>query len=287
MALSIDGINLTSQVALVTGGGRGIGRATALALSRAGAAVAIAARSEDQLRETARLIESTGGCVVAQPADVTDQKAVEALVAIVEERLGTPDLLVNNAAIVGDYGPTWEADPALWWRVMEVNVLGPFLCARAVLPGMVARRRGRIINLSSGTDMGPFPHSGAYAISKVAITRFTENLCGEVLGYGISVFSLNPGSVRTAMSQHVMNSPGGQKWQPGLRQLYEAGRDDPPDKAADLVVYLASGQADVLTGRLLSVSFDVPEMVRRADEIKQKDLYRLRLRIQATGDDGS
>ncbi len=114
MAPKADGIDLTGQVALVTGGGRGIGRATALTLARAGAAVAVAARSEDQVRETARLIESAGGRALAQPTDVTDQKAVEALVAAVEERLGPLNLLVSNAALVGDYGPTWEADPALW-----------------------------------------------------------------------------------------------------------------------------------------------------------------------------
>src|SRR5690348_1461103 len=124
MALDVDGISLAGQTALVTGGGRGIGRAIALAVAQAGASVAVTARSEDQLAETVRAIENAGGRALYHVVDVTDQSAVEALVVKVNERLGPIDLLVNDAGITGDYGPAWEADPALWWRVMEVNVLG-------------------------------------------------------------------------------------------------------------------------------------------------------------------
>jgi NAD(P)-dependent dehydrogenase (short-subunit alcohol dehydrogenase family) len=279
---SVGDVDLRGQVALVTGGGRGIGRATAVALARAGASVAIAARSEDQLRDTARAIESTGGRALPLTVDVTDQPAVESLVDTVEESLGPIDLLVNNAGLIGDYGPTWEADPALWWRVMEVNVLGPFLCARSVLARMVARRRGRVVNLSSSVAIGRFPHGAAYAVSKAAITRFTENLAGEVNEHGIAVFAVSPGTVLTEMTRHVLDSPSGQKWQPQLRQLFAEGRDVPPERAAHLIVYLASGRADVLTGRYVSVGDDVPDLVRRAAEIAGKDLYTMRLRTQGS-----
>jgi NAD(P)-dependent dehydrogenase (short-subunit alcohol dehydrogenase family) len=278
LALDLDAISLAGQTALVTGGGRGIGRAIAAALARAGASVAVIARSTDQLRETVQIVEGAGGRAMARPVDVTDQAAVEALVSDVEAELGPIDLLVNNAGIIGDYGPAWEADPALWWRVMEVNLLGPFLCVRAVVPGMIARRRGRIVNLSSGAGLNHFPHGSAYAVSKAAVTRFTENLSGEVQPYGIAVFNLSPGTVRTAMTQHVLTSPAGQKWQPHLRQVFDEGRDVPPDEAARLAVYLASGQADALTGRYLRVSDDIPDLVRRAAEIKERDLYTMRLR---------
>jgi NAD(P)-dependent dehydrogenase (short-subunit alcohol dehydrogenase family) len=279
MPLDIDGISLAGQTALITGGGRGIGRAIALAVARAGANVAVTARSEDQLAETVRAIESAGGRALYHRVDVTDQSAVDALVARVNERLGPIDLLVNDAGIIGDYGPAWEADPALWWRVMEVNVLGTFLCVRAVVPGMIARRRGRVVNLSSSAGLGYFPHGSAYAVSKAAVTRFTENLSGEVAAYGVSVFNLSPGTVRTAMTQHVLDSPAGQKWQPGLRQVFDAGRDVSPEEAARLTVYLASGQADVLTGRYLPVSDDIPDLVRHAAEIKENDRYTMRLRV--------
>jgi NAD(P)-dependent dehydrogenase (short-subunit alcohol dehydrogenase family) len=215
---------------------------------------------------------------MARPVDITDQAAVEALVSDVESELGPIDLLVNNAGIIGDYGPAWEADPTLWWRVMEVNVLGPFLCVRAVVPGMIARRRGRIVNLSSGAGMNHFPHGSAYAVSKAAVTRFTENLAGEVEPYGIAVFNLSPGTVRTAMTEYVLNSPTGQKWQPQLRQVFDQGHDVSPDEAARLTVYLASGQADALTGRYLRVGDDIPDLVSRATEIKERDLYKMRLR---------
>jgi NAD(P)-dependent dehydrogenase (short-subunit alcohol dehydrogenase family) len=279
MSLDVGDIDLGGQVALVTGGGRGIGRATALALSNAGAAVAVTSRSEDQLRDTARLVEGAGGRVLARAADVTDRAAVEALVARAEQTLGPLTLLVNNAGLIGDYGPTWEADPEQWSRVIEVNVVGPFLCARAVLPGMVARRRGRIVNLSSGAGMGRFPHGSAYAVSKAAVTRFSENLAGEVEEYGVRVFAVSPGTVRTAMTQHVLDSPLGQKWQPSLGRVFAEGRDVPPERAAELIVYLASGRADVLTGLYLGVDYDLPAMARRAAEIRSRDLYTMRLRL--------
>jgi NAD(P)-dependent dehydrogenase (short-subunit alcohol dehydrogenase family) len=278
MPLDVDGISLAGQTALVTGGGRGIGRAIAIAVARAGASVAITARSADQLAETVQAIASAGGRALYQPVDVTDQSAVEALVEEVNEQLGPIDLLVNCAGIIGDYGPAWEADPALWWRVIKVNVLGTFLCVRAMVPGMIARRRGRIVNLTSNVAVAHFPHGSAYAVSKAAVTRFTENLSGEVAPYGISVFNLAPGTVRTAMTQHVLDSPAGQKWQPQLRRVFDEGRDVPPEAAARLVVYLASGQADALTGRYLRVGDDVPDLVRRAAEIKEQDRRAMRLR---------
>ena len=152
---------LVGQVALVTGGGRGIGRAIAQALATAGAAIAVTARSEDQLRETVALIERAGGRALALPADVTDRQAVEHLVADIERQLGPVDVLVNNAGIVGPLGPLWEADPEAWRRCLDVNLYGAFLCARAVLPGMVARRRGRIINMSTAISI-PAPYYTAY-----------------------------------------------------------------------------------------------------------------------------
>ncbi len=274
----IDDIDLTEQIALVTGGGRGIGRATAIALARAGAKVAIASRTESELRECASAIEAVGGTVLAHVANVTDQGPVDALVAAVEESLGPIDLLVNNAGLIGDYGPTWEADPDLWWQVMEANVRGTFLCSRAVLARMVPRRRGRIVNLSSSVAVGRFPHGSAYAVSKTAITRFTENLAGEAREHGISVFAIAPGTVLTAMTRHVLESSLGQKWQPHLKDVFAEGRDVPPEVAAHLIVYLASGRADALTGRYLTVADDVPALVKRAREIGDRDLLTLRLR---------
>ena len=151
-------IDLGGQVAIVTGGGRGIGSAIAQKLTKAGAAVAVVARSEDQLAETVTLIEGAGGRAIALPVDVTDQQAVERAVAETEQQLGPVDLLVNNAGVPGPPGPLWESDSGEWWWCIEVNLRGPFLCSRAVLPGMVARGRGRIITTASGFGLGPLSY---------------------------------------------------------------------------------------------------------------------------------
>ena len=148
---------LVGRVALVTGGARGLGRVYALALAEAGAVVAVAARSADLLAETVTEIEAAGGRAVAVPTDVAHRPAVDALVAEVERRLGPVDVLVNNAGIGGPFGPFADTDPDAWWRCLEVNLRGPALCARAVLPGMLLRRRGRIINVTSSLGNGAEP----------------------------------------------------------------------------------------------------------------------------------
>jgi NAD(P)-dependent dehydrogenase (short-subunit alcohol dehydrogenase family) len=281
--MSADNTNqqfdLTGQVAIITGGGRGIGRAMALALARAGAAVAVVARTAEQLAETVALIEGAGGRAIACQADVTDRVAIDRVVAQVEEQLGPVDLLVNNAGAPTPPGPLWESDPDEWWRCVEVNLRGPHLCSRAVLPGMVARRRGRIVTTASGAGLRPWPCVAGYAISKCAAIRFSECLAAEVAEHGIGVFSISPGFVRTAMTEAGAESPEWEKWLDGFfRKALAAGRDVPPEHAANLVVLLASGRADALSGCYISVGDEVARMVDRVQEIQQDDLYTLRLR---------
>lgn len=272
-------IDLAGQVAIVTGGGRGIGRAMALTLSKAGAAVAVVARSADQLAETVTLIEGAGGRAIPLPLDVTDQQAVERAVAETEQQLGPVDLLINNAGHGGQIGPFWEVQPDEWWRCMNVNLRGPFLCARAVVPGMIARRCGRIINTASHTGLGLFPHFSAYAISKAAVIRLTENLAAETKEYDISVFAIHPGGVQTAMTESVFLSDAAKKWYPKIYDYCsKGGSGRPPELAAKLVLFLASGRADALSGCYISIDDDVADMASRAEEIQQDGLYTLRLR---------
>jgi NAD(P)-dependent dehydrogenase (short-subunit alcohol dehydrogenase family) len=271
-------IDLGGQVAIVTGSGRGIGRAIAQELAKVGAAVAVVARSEDQLTETMALIEGEGGRAIALPADVTDQHAVERAVAETERQLGPVDLLVNNAGGGGQVGPLWEVEPDEWWRCVEVNLRGPFLCARAVLPGMIARRRGRIIMASSLAGTAPWPYMSAYAISKAAVTRLTENLAAETRAHGISVFAVHPGPVRTA-AWEIFLCDEARTYLPDMHKyVSQGGSGVPPKHAAELVVLLASGQADALSGCFVSVDDDVAEMVQRAEEIQREGLHTLRLR---------
>lgn len=271
-------IDLGGQVAIVTGAGRGIGRAMAQELANAGAAVAVLARSEDQLTETVALIEGEGGRAIALPADVTDQLAVERAVAETERQLGPVDLLANNAGGGGQVGPLWEVEPDAWWRCVEVNLRGPFLCAQAVVPGMIARQRGRVIITSSLAGTGPWPYMSAYAIGKAAVTRLAENLAAETEAHGISVFALHPGPVRTA-AWEIFLSDEAKTYLPDMHKyVSQGGSGVPPKRAARLVVFLASGQADALSGCFISVDDDVAEMVQRAEEIRREGLHTLRLR---------
>ena len=274
----MENFNLQGQVALVTGGGRGLGRAFAIALARAGARVAVSARTTDQIAETARLAENAGGIALAVTADVSDAEAVRRTVEMIEQKLGPVDLLVNNAGAGGPFGPAWENDPEQWWRCFEVNVHGPFLCCHAVLPGMLARKRGRIINIASGAGARPIPYMSAYVTTKAALIRFSEVLAAETEPHGISVFSIQPGTVRTAMAEQMLTTTGAAQWFPWFRNIFEEGRDVPPDLAANLILYLASGQADALTGRFFIVPEDPDEVVKRTEEVKREDLYTLRLR---------
>jgi NAD(P)-dependent dehydrogenase (short-subunit alcohol dehydrogenase family) len=196
----------------------------------------------------------------------------------VERTLGPVDLLVNNAGTVGPLGPMWEADPGDWWHSIEVNLRGPYLCSRALLPGMIERRHGRIINLSTGVAAVAVAHMGAYVVAKTALTRFTENLAAELANSGVRVFAIGPGTVRTAMTEYVLESEAGKKWLPWFRRLFDRGRDVPAERAAQLIVQLAAGRADALSGRFIDVSDDLGKLLGRLEEVERDDLYTLRVR---------
>lgn len=272
-----DSRSLKGQTAVVTGGGRGIGRAIAQALAAAGAKVAVLARSAAELAETAAMIGQAGGRAQAFPADVTDPGQLLGALASIEKTLGPVDVLVNNAGILGPIAPFWETDADLWWQVMEVNLRGPMLCASHVLAGMTQRRSGRIINVASGAAIMPFTYYSAYVASKTALLRFTECLAAEAKPYGIAVFAIEPGTVRTRMSEHSLNSPEGKRWIPWFKQIFDAGLSSPPERVAQRVVYLASGRADPLSGRFLPLADDLDLLQENLEEIERDKLYSLRI----------
>jgi len=268
---------LDGQVVLVTGAGRGVGRAIALALSDAGAAVAVCARSEDDVARVAGEIADRRGHALALRCDVTERHEVEGMVAEIEQAVGPVDLLVNNAGQFGPVGPLAATDPDEWWQALEVNLRGPLYCARAVLPGMLARGHGRIINISSSAGLAAIPMLSAYAVSKTALYRLSENLAAETRGHGVMVFAVNPGLVRTAMSESALScgEPSIEQW---FSDAFASQDDVSAESAAALVTYLASGAADVLSGRNIFATKDVTQMVARAAEIDEHDLYVLRER---------
>lgn len=272
--------SLKGHVALVTGGGRGLGRAFAYALASAGAAVSVAARSRNQLEETLRGLEAQGARAMSVVGDVSNPEDVKNIVSLTEDRLGPVDLLVNNAGVGGEAKSDWETDPQDWWRTLEINLRGPYLCIRSVLPGMVARGRGRIINLSSGAVQGGLPYLGAYTVSKTALTQYTNILAGQLKDSGVSVFAFAPGFVRTHMTEVHGQSP---EVHSSIRELFkqnfEQGSDTPIEATTLTFMFLASGQADALTGRFISVGDEASGLLSRMGEILNKDLQTLRLKL--------
>jgi NAD(P)-dependent dehydrogenase (short-subunit alcohol dehydrogenase family) len=273
---------LTGQVALVTGSGRGLGRAYAIALAMAGATVAVTARTESEIQTVQRGIEQQGGRAVAISVDVTDKNAVAKLVTTIEQQLGPLDLLVNNAGVLRAIGRVTDIDGDDWWREVEINLRGSFLCSQAVLPGMITRKRGRIINVASGGGLSAFDCFSAYCISKTALIRLSESLAIENKEYGIVVFAIHPGNVRTSMSEYLHDSEVvGQRapWmQQTWRQRFAQATDTPIERSVTLVLQLAAGHADTLSGRYIDAEDDLTELLDHADEIQSKDLYTLRLR---------
>ena len=251
--------------ALVTGAGRGIGAEIARKLAADGWSVAIVARSRGAL---AKVAAQTGAMPLV--LDVTDAAAVERITA----EVGRIDLLVNNAGTGGVGGSTWEKSPAAWWRVVEVNLLGPFLCSRAVLPGMCERGYGRIVNVASNaaffrldTDWDASIDS-AYQASKAALVRLTEALAAEARAFGVFVFAISPGMVKTEMTEQVF----AEIWD-------DESVWSPPELTAELVAFLASGALDELSGRYIHAAVDGwKSMPGNANTILAEDLHALRLR---------
>ncbi|MCY4365390.1 MAG: SDR family NAD(P)-dependent oxidoreductase [Chloroflexi bacterium] len=272
-------MRLKDRVALVTGAGRGIGQAIALAYANEGAKLALAARSLDQLGDTAEQAAALGVEAHVISVDVTSQTGVEAMSAKTLERFGRIDILVNNAGIVGPIGALEENDVESWVRTIQVNLVGTYLCCRSVIPIMAEGGGGRIINLSgSGSTSAPY-HLSAYGSSKAAIIRLTEILSLELADKNIQVNALGPGSIHTRMWEEITDGAQAS----GDTDLYEfglqvtGGGGTSIERAAELAVWLASDDSDGLSGRLIhAVADDFPSLAPRIPEIMASDLYTLR-----------
>jgi len=255
---------LDGQVGIVTGGGRGIGRAIAEALARDGAAVCVAARSAGEVADTAKTIAAAGGRVLGLPTDVRDKTAVHRLVAETERQFGPVTLLVNNAGTPGPAGNDWEVDAEQWWECQEVIVRGGFLCSRAVVPGMLALGSGRIINIASVTGTRAYPPIMATSVAKTALIRLTEGLAQTAGAQGLRVFAVHPGVVKTRLLlSYNLGLP---------EEIYS-----PPERAAELCVRLASGRYDGLSARFLTIDDDLDALLERAAELTSQEHLLLRI----------
>ena len=271
-------MKLAGQVAVVTGAGRGIGREIALIQAKAGAKVALFARTAAEIESAAQAIDATGGIARAFQVDILDLANVTKAFAKIESDLGPVSLLTNNAGAFGAIGPIWEVDPEVWWRDIETNILGTFNCCRAAIPLMLSRKKGRIINMTGGGTANSFPNGSGYGTSKAGLLRFTECVSDTLVGTDVQVFAMDPGLVRTTMTEYQLTSTAGRTYLPGIQSLFDNHIDVPPRRAAELSVEIGTGRFDRLAGRMLMAARgDLDLSEAGIDGIVGQDLRSLRV----------
>ena len=267
---------LDGQVAHITGGGRGIGRAIALAYAAEGARLALSARTASELDETARLVsEQFDADVLTVIADVSEFAQVDNAVRRTLEHFGGIDVMINNAGNIGPGGRVWNNDPGEWARTIAVHLMGVYYGCHSAIPAMLERGRGRIVNMSGVGG----PNTTAYDAAKIAIVNFTENLALELADTPITVNAISPGSIDTRMWEETRDL----SLAIGDMATYErgvqvtSGQGASIERAAELAVFLGSDDCGRLSGRLIRAFSDTFEnFPARVDEIMESEAYLLR-----------
>jgi len=271
---------LKNKVAIITGAGRGIGQAIALAFANEGAALVLAARTPGELESTQIKIRSKNGDCVAIPTDVTKATDVDRMIGATLSRFGRIDVLVNNAGIQSPIGPLVDNDEDEWIRTLQVNLTGPLRCMRRILPAMIERRSGKAINLSGGGATSPRPNFSAYGVSKAALVKLTETVAEEVRLFNVQVNAIAPGAVNTRMLDEVLDAGAAAGEEQKTARERKATGGFPAELAANLAVFLASEESGDLTGKLISAPHDdwgkwTPEEISRLNDSQWLTLRRL------------
>ena len=267
---------LEGRVALITGGGRGIGRAIAMAYAAEGANISLSARTSSELDETERIVARRYGVeVIAVVADVSVREQVDDVVAQTLERFGAIDVLVNNAGNIGPVGRVWNNDADEWARTIAVHLMGVFYGCHAAIPSMLERGSGRIVNMSGVGG----PNTTAYDAAKVAIVNFTENLALELADTPITVNAISPGSIHTRMWEETRDL----SLAVGDMATYErgvqvtSGQGASIERAAELAVFLGSDDCGRLSGRLVRAFADrFEDFPSQVEQIMESEAYLLR-----------
>lgn len=244
-------MRLKEKVAVITGAGRGLGRAITLAMSEEGARITIVSRSLNELESVATQIGKQGGdCLICQ-GDISRQADVSRMVDETLKRYSTIDILVNNAAILGPARFLEDTNFEAWKKTLDINLNGPFYCTFSVVPTMIDNGGGKVINISSGLGQMPFPRFSAYSVSKAGIIQLTRSLSEELKEKNIQVNAIDPGVMDTSMQEQIRKLPPSVLGESLHRHFLEYKQTNAlknPARVADLVVFLASSSADHISG---------------------------------------
>ena len=247
---------LRGRVSVVTGAGRGIGKAISLGLARSGADVVLLSRSKAELETVASEVRSLGVSATAMECDISLPEDVKTSIKETVDQYGRVDILINNAGVLGPVGPLEENDFDLWLNVMKIYLYGVFLCCKYALPHMKRQKSGKIINVSGAGAPTPYPNFSAYSSSKTGILGLTQTLAEELKDFKIQVNAIAPGITNTKMQDEILSAGeiAGASYH-RAKEVKEKGGVDPA-KAADLAVFLSSEAADEITGRFFSARWD-------------------------------
>lgn len=271
-------MSLSGKIAIITGGSLGIGLAISKAFAGQEANLVIVSRNKLASENMQAISRVSASCIENFQADVSQQNDVKRMLDFTIDKFSTVDILVNCAGIYGPIGLVTDVDANQWIETINVNLCGTFLCMRAVLPIMMKKNKGKIVNMSGGGGASPLPRFSAYGASKAAVIRLTETIANEVKDYKIDINAIAPGAVNTRLLDQALaagDAAGKDFRLKVLKQLQDGGV--PAEKVADLALFLSSGESDGLTGRLISLLWDKwEESPKHLKEIMSSDVYTMR-----------